>query len=103
MPALEPDRRSPPVHRFAVTAAALPGALPRFAEMFAKRGLVPRQLAARLQGDTLALEAEIDAEALAPETAEHVARSLRAAVGVARVLHSPPAAAACGPASSPAP
>jgi acetolactate synthase small subunit len=103
MPASLPDRTFPPVHRFAVTADAEPGALPRFAEMFAKRGLVPLSLSARRRGDALALEAELDAALLAPEVARHVARSLRAAVGVARVLHSPPAAAACGPASSPAP
>lgn len=73
---------------FAVRAAADPGTLSRVVELFAKRGLVPKSVHARLAGATeessLLIDVQIDA--LDAESAERIAESLRQIVTVERVL-----------------
>jgi acetolactate synthase small subunit len=82
---------------FSVRAAADPGALPRILELFAKRGLVPTSVQARLigAGDIMAVDLQVDG--LEPSMVEIIAESLRQLVLVERVLtaellHAPQAA-----------
>lgn len=73
---------------FAVRAAADPGVLSRVVELFAKRGLVPKSVHARLAGaaedGSLLIDVQIDG--LDPDTAERIADALRQIVAVERVL-----------------
>jgi acetolactate synthase small subunit len=72
---------------FAVRAAADPGTLPRILELFAKRGLVPSSVQARLTGDAdPALSVDLQVTGLDPEMVEIVAESLRQIWVVERVL-----------------
>jgi hypothetical protein len=72
---------------FAVRAAADPGALPRILELFAKRGLVPASVQARLSGATEpALSVDLQVAGLEPAMVEVVAESLRQVWVVERVL-----------------
>jgi acetolactate synthase small subunit len=81
------DRRSDPIYCFSVFAAAEASVMPRVLELFAKRGLVPRRLDAAVGGaDDEELVVDLQVDGLAPETAEHIAASLRQMVHVDRVL-----------------
>ena len=73
--------------RFTVTADASPGLLPRLLMAFAKRDLVPSRCHAVLtQPEREELLIDLQVAGLAPEEAEHIARSLRQLVFVASVL-----------------
>jgi len=72
---------------FAVRAAADPGSLPRILELFAKRGLVPSSVQARLIGDDEpALSVDLQITGLDPALVEVLAESLRQIWVVERVL-----------------
>jgi acetolactate synthase regulatory subunit len=72
---------------FAVRAAADPGTLPRVLELFAKRGLVPSSVQARLTGDAEpALSVDLQVAGLEPAMVEIVAEALRQIWVVERVL-----------------
>ncbi len=72
---------------FAVRAAADPGSLPRILELFAKRGLVPSSVQARLTGDDEpALSVDLQVTGLEPQMVEILAESLRQIWVVERVL-----------------
>jgi acetolactate synthase small subunit len=76
-----------PTYCFSVQAAADPGLLPRVLELFAKRDLVPSRCHAVLtEPGREELLIDLQVTGLAPEEAEHVARSLRQLVFVASVL-----------------
>lgn len=76
-----------PTYCFSVQAAADPGMLPRVLELFAKRNLVPSRCHAVVTGpEQEELLVDLQVAGLAPEEAEHVARSLRQMVFVASVL-----------------
>ena len=83
------SRHRHPIHCFAVTAAAEPGAMSRVLEVFAKRGLIPSQLHSTLAGragDELAIDVQIaDLDAA---LAARLAESLRQVVVVRAVLVS---------------
>ncbi|HLY53972.1 MAG TPA: hypothetical protein VKS60_00360 [Stellaceae bacterium] len=68
---------------FSVSAAAEPGTLHRLLEPFAKRGLVPSALHARVIGDSLRADLQVE---MAPELAASVAETLRQMPSVERVL-----------------
>jgi|HubBroStandDraft_1064217.scaffolds.fasta_scaffold00853_10 hypothetical protein len=72
---------------FAVRATAEPGILIRLIELFAKRGLVPAAVQARLVGpdrDQLAVDLQIGG--LDPRLAEILAETMRQMISVERVL-----------------
>jgi acetolactate synthase small subunit len=72
---------------FAVRAAADPGSLPRILELFAKRGLVPSSVQARLTGgNDPALSVDLQVAGLEPALVEVVAETLRQIWVVERVL-----------------
>jgi len=72
---------------FAVRAAADPGSLPRILEIFAKRGLVPSSVQARLTGDAEpALSVDLQVAGMEPALVEIVAETLRQIWVVERVL-----------------
>ena len=72
---------------FAVRAAADPGSLPRILELFAKRGLVPSSVQARLSGGAKpALSVDLQVAGLEPALVEAVAETLRQVWVVERVL-----------------
>lgn len=72
---------------FAVRAAADPGSLPRILELFAKRGLVPSSVQARLTGTgEPALSVDLQVAGLEPGLVDVVAESLRQIWVVERVL-----------------
>ena len=72
---------------FAVRAAADPGSLPRILELFAKRGLVPSSVQARLTGaGEPALSVDLQVAGLEPGLVDVVAESLRQIWVVERVL-----------------
>ena len=76
-----------PTYCFSVQAAADPGLLPRVLELFAKRNLLPSRCHAVVTGpEQEELLVDLQVAGLAPEEAEHVARSLRQLVFVASVL-----------------
>jgi len=83
-----PTERTHPVTAcFAVRAAADPGSLPRVLELFAKRGLVPSSVQARLTGDAdPALSVDLQVAGLAPALVDVVAEALRQIWLVERVL-----------------
>ncbi len=78
------SRSEPFTSCFAVRAAAEPGALPRLLEAFAKRGLVPSSLHARMSGEIL--DVEIQVPGVEPSQAEIIAEQLRVIPVVERVL-----------------
>lgn len=47
------------MHRFRIEAIADPQSLPRVAGLFAQRSITPASLSARLDGDTMHLEATV--------------------------------------------
>lgn len=72
---------------FAVRAAVDPGSLPRILELFAKRGLVPSSVQARLTGvGEPALSVDLQVAGLEPALVDVVAESLRQIWVVERVL-----------------
>ncbi|MDB5358717.1 MAG: hypothetical protein JWO51_14 [Rhodospirillales bacterium] len=72
---------------FAVRAAADPGSLPRILEIFAKRGLVPSSVQARLTSDAEpALSVDLQVTGMDPAQVEIVAETLRQIWVVERVL-----------------
>jgi len=72
---------------FAVRAAADPGSLPRILEIFAKRGLVPSSVQARLTNDAEpALSVDLQVTGMEPALVEVVAETLRQIWVVERVL-----------------
>ena len=72
---------------FAVRAAADPGSLPRILELFAKRGLVPSSVQARLTGTgEPALSVDLQVAGLEPALVDVVAENLRQIWVVERVL-----------------
>ena len=81
---VEPDR-SAAVH-FSIHARAEPGVMPRLAELFAKRGLVPEcwHSATVAAGADLAIDIEI--AGLGRDTVEYVASCMRGIIGVELVL-----------------
>jgi hypothetical protein len=77
-------KRNSSTVRYCFEADAEPAVLPRALELLAKRGLVPARVFA--QADADALSVEIEVEALAPETADHVGQCLGEIVGVRAVF-----------------
>lgn len=77
-----------PVACFAIRSAADPGALSRVVELFAKRGLVPKSVHARLAGagDEASLLIDVQIDGLDPDLAERIADALRQITTVERVL-----------------
>lgn len=72
---------------FAVRAAADPGSLPRILEIFAKRGLVPLSVQARLTGEAEpALSVDLQVAGLEAAMVEILAETLRQIWVVERVL-----------------
>jgi acetolactate synthase regulatory subunit len=72
---------------FAVRAAVDPGTLPRVLELFAKRGLVPSSVQARLTGEAEpAMSVDLQVAGMEPALVEIVAESLRQIWVVERVL-----------------
>lgn len=73
---------------FAVLAEADPGALPRVLELFAKRGLVPSSVQARLFEPEDSLHVDVQVRTLTREESDYIARCLRALPMVRQVLTS---------------
>lgn len=73
---------------FAVRAAADPGVLSRVVELFAKRGLVPASVHARLAGagEDASLLIDVQIDGIELDLAERIADALRQIVLVERVL-----------------
>jgi hypothetical protein len=71
---------------FSVSGEPSPGLVPRVLELFAKRGLVPDEIHARVADGRLTIE--IRANGLAPELAGYIGRCLRQTYLVERVLVS---------------
>lgn len=74
--------------RFAVTAAASPGVMPRVLELFAKRGLVPTEWRSRAVDGRLTID--IRMAAMEPRLAGYIGNCLRQIYLVERVLVTPP-------------
>ena len=84
-------------YRYDITALADPGVLPRLLELFAKRGLVPEDLAAyrRRDGEMQdGLSISLSAEGVDRMAAEHIARCMGQVVGVVAVVFRPGSVAA---------
>jgi acetolactate synthase small subunit len=77
---------SQPTACFSVHASAEPGIMPRVAELFAKRGLVPSSWISRVSGRELTIDLQL--AGLDAETAQFIARCLRQIVAVEVVLVS---------------
>ena len=93
MPSLPPlavatnaDDAPLPTVAFCVHARAEPGVMPRIIELFAKRGLVPRQWSSRASGARLTID--LQTTGLARDLAAYIARSMRQIVGVVSVVTS---------------
>lgn len=71
---------------FSVSGEPSPGLVPRVLELFAKRGLVPDEIHARVADGRLTIE--IRANGMAPELAAYIGRCLRQTYLVERVLVS---------------
>jgi hypothetical protein len=71
---------------FSVSCESSPGLLPRVIELFAKRGLVPDEIHARVADGRMTVE--IRASGMAPELAAYIGRCLRQTYLVERVLVS---------------
>lgn len=80
-----PDPATGPAEaRFAVTAAASPGVMPRVLEPFAKRGLVPTEWRSHTDDEKLTIE--IRMAAMEPRLAAYIGNCLRQIYLVERVL-----------------
>jgi len=73
---------------FLVEAVADYGVMPRVLEQFAKRNLLPHRIAADVAPETGILEINLQMPGLTMEEGEHIARGLRAIIGVTLVLTS---------------
>jgi hypothetical protein len=71
---------------FSVQARAEPGIIPRVAELFAKRGLVPQQWHSTAAGPVLSIDVQMGG--LDRDLGDYIARSMRQIVGVVTVLTS---------------
>ncbi len=73
---------------FAVRACADAGVLSRVVELFAKRGLVPKSVHARLAGvgEDASLLIDVQIDGIELDLAERIADALRQIVAVERVL-----------------
>lgn len=71
-------------HRFSIVAAPEPSVLPRALNLFAKRGLVPARIEAKLHAEHMTIE--IEASGLDGDTARHISRCLAGLIDVSRVL-----------------
>jgi acetolactate synthase small subunit len=83
--AAEPDE-APATFRYSLLARPEPGVMPRVAELFAKRGLVPLTWHSTTSASALAIEVQIGG--LDHEVADYIARCMRQIVGVDAVLTS---------------
>ena len=82
--AAEPSASS--LARFTLRARAEPAVMPRVLELFAKRGLVPRQWhSATFGAGDAALRIDLEI-GIAPEAVEYVANCMRGIVGMETVL-----------------
>lgn len=72
------------IHRYSIVAAPEASVLPRALNLFAKRGIIPARVEARLSGDHLAIE--IEASGLDSDAARHIGRCLAELIDVSRVL-----------------
>ena len=73
---------------FSLQARAEPGVIPRVAELFAKRGLVPQKWHSNAAGPTLTIDVQI--AGLDRDLGDYLARCMRQIVGVEAVLTSEP-------------
>jgi acetolactate synthase regulatory subunit len=81
------EQTRPSTACFAVRAAADPGSLPRILEIFAKRGLVPSSVQARLTSEAEpALSIDLQVAGLETDMVEILAETLRQIWVVERVL-----------------
>lgn len=80
----DPDRTA----CFAVLADPDPATLPRVLEFFAKRGLVPASVQARLFEAEESLHVDVQVRTLTREESDYIARCLRAVPLVRQVLTS---------------
>lgn len=81
------EQTRPSTACFAVRAAADPGSLPRILEIFAKRGLVPSSVQARLTSEAEpALSVDLQVAGLEAAMVEILAETLRQIWVVERVL-----------------
>jgi acetolactate synthase small subunit len=80
------DPASAPATCFSVHAEVDPGVMPRVAELFAKRGLVPSSWVSRVSGHELTIDVQM--RGLERDQAAYIARCLRAIVAVDVVLLS---------------
>jgi acetolactate synthase regulatory subunit len=72
---------------FTLKARSEPGVLPRVLELFAKRGLVPREFHSVTFGPCdAALKIDLEIGGIAPEAIEYVANCMRGIVGIETVL-----------------
>ena len=69
---------------YSLQARAEPGVLPRVAELFAKRGLVPQKW--HSTASDMALSIEVQMAGLDRNLADYIARCMRQIVGVETVL-----------------
>ncbi len=72
------------IHRYSIAAAPEPSVLPRALELFAKRGLIPARIEAKLLDGRMTIE--IEASGLDSDTARHIGRCLAGLIDVERVL-----------------
>jgi len=86
------DGAAPPITvLFSLQARAEPGVMPRVAELFAKRGLVPQHWHSTAAGPTLMIDVQIGD--LDRDLGDYIARCMRQIVGVETVLTSEPRSA----------
>jgi acetolactate synthase small subunit len=71
---------------FSLHARVEPGVMPRVAELFAKRGLVPQRWHSTVAGSALTIDVQLDD--LGRDLADYIARCMRQIVGVEAVLTS---------------
>ncbi|HEX3953999.1 MAG TPA: hypothetical protein VHW90_10535 [Stellaceae bacterium] len=71
---------------FALQARPEPGVMPRVVELFAKRGLVPREWHSTASPSSLTIDVQMDG--LDRDLAGYIARCMRQIVGVEAVLTS---------------
>ena len=70
--------------RYSVQARAEPGVMPRIAELFAKRGLVPQKWHSVAAGPVLTIDVQVGG--LDRDLGDYIARCMRQIVGVEIVL-----------------
>jgi hypothetical protein len=81
------ERSASPTVHFSLKARSEPGVMPRVLELFAKRGLVPREWHSVTFGPGGgALKIDLEISGLEPGSADYVANCMRGIVGVETVL-----------------